>query len=125
MEEQKDLKQIPIGTKEKPKLKPTTVKIVKLEIQTVEKAKANKVVCFVKHPDAEDEITISAVKIESGKDKVKVVGMWVSLDEDGNLDKGSATAVLLKHLGCSTIQELEGKEVSTAEDGNYLCFKAY
>jgi len=124
--EQTNLKQIEIGTIDKPKLTPEKVKIVKTEIEYVEKAKSNKVVCHVKHPKSEDEISISSVKIEQGKDKVKVVGMWVNLDKDNKLDKNSATAILLRFLGCKTIEELEGKECSTTEDdGGYLCFRGY
>ena len=126
MEEQKDLKQIPIGTKEKQKATPATVKIVKVEIEYVEKAKANKVACSVKHPQLDDEINISSAKVEVGKDKIKVVGLWVNLDKEEKLDKGSATAKLLTFLGCENIQQLEGKECMTAEDDmGYLCFKAY
>jgi len=126
MQEQTNLKQIEIGTIDKQKLTPEKVKIVKVEIETVEKAKANKVVCYVEHPKATDEIKISSVKIEQGKDKVKVVGMWVNLDKDNKLDKNSATAVLLRFLGCKKIEDLVGKECSTAEDdGGYLCFRGY
>lgn len=125
MEEQKNLKQIPIGTIEKQKLKPTTVKIVKTNIEFVEKAKNNKVVCSVKHPDSDDEINISTVKIEVNN-QTKFVGTWVSLDKEQNLDMNSATAVLLKHLGCANIEALEGRECMTVEDDKgYLCFKAY
>jgi len=124
-ETQETLRNRPIGTKEKPKLKPAIVKIVKIDIEFVEKAKNNKVVCTVKHPESEDEVRISSVKVEL-KNKTKVIGMWCTLDEDENLDKNSGTVVLLKKVGASTIQELEGKECDTVEDdGGYLAFKAY
>ena len=103
MQEQINLKQIEIGTIDKKRLEPARVKIVRTDIRTVEKVKSNKVVCSVKHPNSEDEIEISSVKIEQGKDKVKVIGMWVNLDKDNKLDKNSATSIFLRFLGCKNI----------------------
>lgn len=126
MEEQKNIKEIQIGTIEKPKLDPKVVEIVRTDIEFVEKAKSNKLVCFVKHPDAEEEIKISSAKVEVGKDKVKVIGTWINLDSEHKLEKNSATAKLLRFLHCDMIKELDGKACMTTEDdGGFLCFKAY
>ena len=126
MEEQTNLKKIEIGTIDKPMLEPKTVKIVDVEIRFVEKVKTNKVVCIVQHPNSDDVIEISAAKVESGKDKIKVVGLWVIIDKEQKLDKNSATAKLLRFLNCRTIEELAGKSCQTTEDDlGYLVFKAY
>jgi len=124
METQENLK-IGIGTKEVEALKPATVKIVKVRIEEVGDKKNKKVVCSVKHPDREEPIDISTVKYERN-DKIQTVGLWLNLDEDNLIRKGSALAVLLTFLKAETIEQLEDKEITTIQDDKgYLCFKAY
>lgn len=125
MEEQKEL-ELEIGNIEQEAqiLKPTKVKIVKPEIVDVEKAKAKKIACEVKHPDREETIKISSVAYLLGK-QVVVKGLWFNKDKDGNIQKGSALAIFLDKIGAKNVKELEGKEAETDLDGNYLCFKAY
>jgi len=114
-----------IGTKEQEKLKPATVKIEKVKIEEVEKAKSEKVVCSVKHPDKEELIDVSAVKYEKNG-KLVSVGLWYNEDADKLIAKSSALAVLLNFAKVETIRELEGKEILTTEDEKgYLVFKAY
>lgn len=114
-----------IGTREQEKLKPATVKIEKVKIEEVEKAKSEKVVCSVKHPDKEELIDISAVKYEKNG-KLVSVGLWYNEDSDKLIAKSSALAVLLNFAKVETVRELEGKEIMTAEDEKgYLVFKAY
>jgi len=123
-ETQEDL-EIGIGTKEAVALKPKTVKIVKVTVETVGDKGAKKAVFEVKHPDKEDTIKVSSVKWET-KGKLDVTGTWVNKDEDKKLRKGSALAVLLNFLEASKLIETVDKEIDTVEDEKgYLCFKAY
>lgn len=123
MEEQAELK-IGIGDKEPERiiLKPAKVTIVGAKIEDTPKAK--KVVFMVKHPDKENYVKLSSVA-QIVKKSVKVTGTWLSLDEDGKLQKGTALANLLTKIGAGNIEEATGKEVETDLDGDYLCFKIY
>ena len=125
MEEQNKLK-IGIGTleSEMKSLKPAKVKIVKVSIVNVEKAKSDKVQCEVKHPDKEDTIVISSVTYIDNKEII-TNGLWFNLDKEEKIQKNSALATFLKKLEVNSIEELEGKEVDTELDGKYLSFKAY
>jgi len=115
-----------IGKKEAERLKPEKVKIVKIEIVPIGERKNEKVTCWVKHPNREEEINISSVKYESPKGKLEVSGLWFNKDEDGMIRKGSALAVFLQHTGSETLKQLSDKELDTVLDDNgYLCFKAY
>jgi len=125
MEEQKDILNLKIGTKEAQKLKPAKVKIVSVKSEKQDTWKSAKVICEVKHPEKEDTILISSVKYEN-KGKLESVGLWANLDDDSLIRKGSALAVLLSFLKIEKPSELEGKEVETSEDEKgYLTFKAY
>ena len=112
-----------IGTKELETLKPAKVKIDDVKIGEV---KTNeKLICLVKHPDRDDQITISSVKYIA-KEKLKVSGLWYKEDEDGNIQKGTSLAVFLDFVKVKTMKELIGKEVDTMlDEKGYLCFKAY
>lgn len=125
MEEQKNLETIEIGTIEAKKLKPTTVKIVKAYIEIVGDKNAKKVVCESKHPDSEDTIKISSVKMEKKK-KLEVSGLWLNLDKEEKIRKDSVLALFLQLMKAKNIQELDGKECPTIEDdAGYLVFKGY
>ena len=127
METQEELeKQVGTIESEKKRLEPKKVKIVKVEIIEVGKEKKNKKAnCLVEHPDySEGQITISAVAYLKDK-KVETTGLWYNLDEEGNIQKGSALATFLNYTNSKNLKELEGKEVETDSDGNYLVFKAY
>ena len=124
MEEQEILNN-ETGTKETTAIKPAKVKIVKVAVEEVGEKGNKKLVCEVKHPDKEDTIKISAVKFEA-VGKLKSSGLWVNLDEENKIRKGSALAVLMAFVEAKKPVELEGKEVNTTqEDNGYLCFKAY
>jgi hypothetical protein len=113
------------GTKEAVALTPKTVKIEQVRIEPVGEKKNTKLVCSVKHPDREETIEISAVKYEA-RNKLQVTGLWVNLDEDSKIRKGSALAIFMAKIGARTPKELEGREVDTTEDEKgYLVFKAY
>lgn len=124
MEEQEILN-LQTGEKEATQLKPASVKIVKVEIQTVGDKGNKKAVFSVKHPDNEEPIKISAVKYEQ-KGSLKTSGTWVNLDDEQKLRKGSALANFISYMQGNVLKDLEGKDVSTTEDEKgYLCFKAY
>ncbi len=125
METQAELEK-EVGTQEQERntLKPAVVKIVKVEIVEVGEKKNKKVNCYIKHPDKEETITISAVSFLRDK-AVKTVGLWYNLDKEENIQKGSGLAVFLEKTSSKNLKELEGKEVETELDGNFLCFKAY
>ncbi len=123
--ETQDVMNLETGDKEAAKLKPTKVKIVDVRVEEVGKNNNPKLVCKVKHPDKEETIDVSAVKYEN-KGNLQVTGLWVNLDEDEKIRKGSALAVLISFLGLKVPSDLKDKEIDTAEDDRgYLCFKAY
>jgi len=110
---------------EKKSLEPKKVKIVEIAIVEVGEKKNKKVNCIVEHPDYKDgTITISSVAYLKDK-KVDNSGLWYNLDDEENIQKGSALATFLESTGSNKLSELVGKEVETELDGNYLIFKAY
>lgn len=119
--------QLKIGTEEAVSLKPAKVKILEVSIEEVGVKKAKKVVCLVKHPEASENIRISAVKYENkAKGKLETAGLWINKDSKALIRKGSALAVFMGLLNASIIGELANREVETVTDEKgYLCFKAY
>lgn len=82
---------------------------------------------LVKHPDKEDPVSISKIKVLM-KDKIVTKSLWVQLDADGNIQKSSAIDDLLRYLNIETISETTNKSIDTiveSEDSNFLCLKAY
>ena len=126
METQEDILNLETGEKEAVSLKPAKVKIEKVVVQEVGTKGNKKLVCSVKHPDKDESISISAVKYEGTKGKLTISGLWVNLDEDKKIRKGTALANFISYLECKIPKELEGKEIDTVEDDSgYLVFKAY
>ncbi len=124
MEEQEILK-AEEGKKESIALKPAKVKIVKVKVIEVGEKKNKKLVCECKHPDKEETIDISALKYEKNGKFVRI-GLWVNIDEDNKLRKGSALTLLMRELEAKSPEELEGKEIFSTDDENgYLVFKGY
>ncbi len=123
METQNELEK-PIGTidQESTQLEAKEVKIVNVGIE--ETSKAKKVVFEVKHPDREENIKISSAS-HIVDEKIKNAGTWYSLDEEGNLQKGSALVSFLKSLAAPTIKDTIGRDAETVLNGKYLAFKAY
>ena len=115
-----------IGTQEPEKkevLNPVKVKIV--EVRTRDTKKGRILECVAKHPDKEENIHISSVAWLREKQVVNS-GLWITLDKEGNIQKGSALAVFMNKFGASTPKELEDKEVDTElDEAKWLCFKAY
>lgn len=125
METQENLEKIKIGTKEAEKLKPNAVHIVRAVVEVVGEKKSKKVICNVKHPDREELIQISSVKLERNG-KLEISGLWFNLDEDGYIKKNSVLANFLNIMKVSDVAGLNGQVCMTVEDENgYLAFKAY
>ncbi len=125
MEEQTELLK-EIGTLEPEKkevLKPTKVKIVEVSVRETKKGKILN--CESKHPDKEDTIAISSLSYIRDKQVVNG-GLWITLDKDEKIQKGSALAVFLDRNGVKNPKELVGKEIETElDEKSWLCFKAY
>lgn len=112
-----------VGTKEVTKLQPTTVKIVRVESKPT--TKSNILECYCKHPDREEEIKVSKMKWEHNG-KLETTGLWINLDEDKLIRKGSALAMFLQKLQATTPNDLNNKEVETVlDESGYLAFKNY
>ena len=127
MENQEELLNKKTGDKEIPMLEAKAVEIQGVRIDEVGDKKRKIVVLICKHPDKEELIDFSKIKLLRN-DKTKVVGIWASLDEDKNIQKGSALSELLKIAKAETINDLVGKELPTIEeskDSSYLCIKGY
>jgi len=124
-EEQAELNKA-VGTQEPERvsLQPAEVVIVNVQIEPTTKSK--KVVFEVKHPDKEETIKLSSVAYLDG-DNVKITGTWLNMDKEENIQKGSALAILLNHIGANTPLEAKDKKCHTRfdKDGKYLVFKAY
>lgn len=118
-----------IGTKELQILKPAKVRVasVRLDPKTVKQKETEIVILSCKHPDREEVIEISKVKLVKGN-TVKTSGLWWNEDSDGLIQKGSAIAELLNFCSVETPKELVGKEIDTtteSESSSYLVIKAY
>lgn len=120
-----------VGNIEQPVLKPAKVKIVAVEIQKEKKDGSEmktpllKLKC--KHPDKDELIEFTKVKIEKNSN-LKVVGLWVVLDEEDNIQKGSALNKLLDYLKVKILADVYNKEIEAIEESkesSYLCLKAY
>jgi hypothetical protein len=121
---------VQIGNEELSTLKPAQVEIVGVNVVELKNKEGTKVIgkkatFQVQHPDSKDTIGISSVTYIS-KNQVKVSGTWFNLDKNGQLQKGSALAVLMQKAGAPTLAEMLNKKLDTvADDKGYLAFKAY
>lgn len=84
-----------------------------------------KLVLICKHPDKAEHIKLSSMILISGK-SIKESTIWINLDEDGNIQKGSHVAILLDKYKKQTVKDLEGVTLETEFDSNkFLAIKAY
>jgi len=123
-----------IGSKEQVFLKPTKVKIVSVSIKDKTKeGKEMKVPLAeinIKHPDKEELIPITKVKLERNG-KLEVVATWIQVDEENGIkkiNKSSALANLMAYLKVDKLEDVYGKEIEAVEqskEDTYLCLKAY
>ena len=125
--ENQDLMNKKVGDKETPKLEAKDVEVQGVKVEEVGEKKNEIVVLMCKHPDKDEVIDLTKVKLLKN-DKARVSGLWVSTDGDGNIQKGSALSELLKVAGVETLNDLTGKKLPTikeSEDSQYLCIKCY
>jgi hypothetical protein len=118
----------PIGTVERPMLEAKDCKVLGVEMK--EGVKNNrawqKLVLYVKHPDREEKLSMSDAKVEVAASKLEIRALFINLDSENKIEKGSAIAALLQHYGIQNINALVGKTVQTARDAKgYLCVRAY
>ena len=127
MENQEELLNKKTGDKEIPKLEAKEVEVQGVRIDEVGAKKNQIVVLICKHPDKEELIELTKIKLLKNE-KAKVVGLWYSEDEDKNIQKGSSLGELLIVAGTETPKELIGKRLPTiqeSKDSQYLCIKGY
>lgn len=115
--------------KEQEQMKPmkVTVKVITVE-DVIDKSSGSrvgqKVILSVKHPKREELIKMSSARVLDASQKLKVQGLWYSLDADGNIAKRSTVGQLLDAYECETLSQLIGKDIDTVQDGMYLVAKA-
>ena len=124
-----------IGNKEGPKslqAKPVVVQgkiaeqvMGKVGSKNAGKEVGRKLSLICKHPDKDEPIKISSLVFIVGK-TIKTSTMWINLDEDGNIQKGSIIANLLEKYQVPNVNALEGKTLQTELDENkFLAIKSY
>lgn len=127
--EDQNLKTTKVGNVASEKLKNVPCEVLHVEIELIEKAKTNKAVFYLKHPDKEEEIKISNVTLmrqKKGKKEIVNVATWISLDKNSELQMDSALAALLKYYSATNLMEMVGKTVQTdVDEQGYLTIKAY
>ena len=122
----------PIGNVELPKLEAKEVEIQGLRLDPKNKKGTETVVgellvLICKHPDKDDLIEFTKIKILKGEN-LKVLGLWYSEDTEKDIQKGSAIAEFMSFVKVKVLDELIGKKVMTVEqskDVQYLCIKCY
>jgi len=107
------------------KAEPVYKKGTKEEDKSKSKPIGHKLVLICKHPDKEEPIKMSELVFITGK-TIKTSAMWINVDADGNIEKGSLIALLLEKYQAKNVTELEGKTLQTelGEKG-YLAIKSY
>lgn len=84
-----------------------------------------KLVLICKHPDREEPMKISSMVFIVGK-TIKSSTMWINLDDEGLIQKGSHIAMLLEKYEVPTVNDLESKTLQTELDENkFLAIKVY
>lgn len=119
----------PVGSIERPKLEPKdcVVKAVEMKEGIGKGGKPyQKLILHLQHPDKADYLNVSDAKVERRGGILKVVALFVNLDAEKKIEKGSPVAVLLSFYGVPNINALVGKTVRmTTDEKGYLAVKAY
>ena len=129
-ENQQELGDIGIGTKDSQTLQAKPVQVQGFRIDPVKKKESGeevgqKVVLICKHPDKDDSIELSKTKYVRG-DNLNLAGLWFNKDDDGLIPKSSALAQTMSNYSVSKLNEFENTEIQTELDKNgYLVVKAY
>jgi len=116
-----------VGDKDLPTINPDKVKILDASLQPKKDGRYNLLNLGCRHPEKEEIMNLSKIKIQEGE-KLKTLSLWVSMDDDGQVQKGSSIAILLDFLGAENMKALEGKEIMTvkeSEESKYLVLKCY
>ncbi len=116
---------------EKKTLTPARVTIVGI-VEKIEKPDGNKykvplIHMLCKHPEKDDPIAISKIKLIV-EDKVITKTLWVVLDKDENIQMDSALDNILKFAKKDNIAALEGISFDTvveSKDSSFLCLKLF
>jgi hypothetical protein len=124
-----NLKTVVIGKIASERLKAAKCEVVNVDTELVEKAKTNKAVFYLKHPDKDESIKVSNVTLlrqKKGKKEISVLATWITIDKENNLSMDSALAQLLRFYKAQNLAEMIGKIVETeADEQGYLVLKAY
>jgi len=128
--EQQDLLNKKVGNKEFKKLEAMEIEVQGLRVD--EKYKGDKkigdiLVLICKHPEKTELIEFTKIKVLR-EDKAKVIGLWVSTDEDRNIQKGSVLNTLMDLAKVEIPNDIVGKKLPTirqSDDSPYLCIKGY
>lgn len=120
----------PIGTKEQTLLSPGSVVVKEITIEPPkEGSKAKLVVFHCLHPDKEELIKLSNVKlkkVQGNNETIKKDTLWWNLDDDGNIRKNSIVADVLRFYNKGKLKDFENTDITTEADASgYLCIKAY
>jgi len=124
----------PIGTKEQPKLSAGSVIVKSVEVLQKEPKDAKKkkfkiVEVGILHPDKEEIIKLSNLKIKKVQGNNETItrdGIWYREDADGNIDKNCNASQLIRFYNKKTLNELVGISITTELDNaGYLAIKSY
>lgn len=127
MEKQENLLEIGIGEETKIEKKACEVLNFKeVEVEGTKDGKKQVVEILLQHPDLKEPLQIRKLKYQKG-DKIKISGLWVSLDKENKLSYNSALAYFLRYYKANNLKEMIGKKVETDYDfdGEFLVIKAY
>lgn len=119
-----------IGTKEQQKLSAGSVVVKEITIEAPkEGSKARLVVFHCQHPDRDDLIKISNVKVkivQGNNETIKKDTLWWNTDEEENIRKNSRVADVMRFYNKKTLKSFETTSVNTEQDASgFLCIKAY
>ena len=121
----------PVGTKEQARLSAGSVFVDGITIEPPKPgSKAKLVVFHCKHPDKEDLIKLSSIKVkkvQGNNEVIKREPLWYNTDDEGNLSKGSSVATVLNFYKKKTLRDFEHTAINTELDATtgFLVIKAY
>lgn len=104
-----------------------TEKPIKEGQEKADKMKKPLVNVMCKHPDKDELIKISKIKVEDNN-KIFARSLWVVEDEEGNIQKGSAIDEFLIFMDKDCFADCYNMKIKTiveSEDSPFLCLKAY
>lgn len=120
----------PIGTKEAMKLTAGSVVVKNITIESPKEGSKAKLVVFnCLHPDREEPIKMSNIKIkkvQGNNETIKKETLWYNLDDEGKIKKTGAVADVMRFYGKQSLRSFDNSSIQTEADANgYLCIKVY